>query len=125
MSLSSKAAAVSVVIVAFVAGVLAGVAGDRVYIFRHGPPRPGKSAAARIVARLDKELSLTKTQHDQVAAIVEQHRQRMDAISDSVHPQMQKEIDSANGEIEKVLTPEQKTKFADLRMKMRARHQRR
>jgi hypothetical protein len=125
VSVSSRTTAVVVVIVAFLAGALAGIVGDRVYIFRHGPPRPGKNVASRIVAHLDKELQLTPTQHAAVATIVEQHRQRMDAIVDGVRPQMEKEIDNANGEIERVLTPEQKTKFAQLRMKMHNRRGRR
>lgn len=119
MSLSSRTAAVAVVIVAFIAGILAGVAGDRFYFLRHGPPHPGRSMANRIVAHLDRELKLTPSQHEVVAMIVEKHRVRMDAIADSMRPQMEKEIQTANGEIERVLTPEQKTKFAELRMRMR------
>jgi Spy/CpxP family protein refolding chaperone len=125
VSLSSRTVAAVVVIVAFFTGALAGVVGDRVYIFRHGLPRPPRAMTSRIVEHLTHELNLTKPQHDAVAAIVERHRVRMDAIADSMRPQMQKEIESANAEIEQQLTPEQKTKFAQLRMKMHSRRGRR
>ena len=39
----------------------------------------------------------------------------------NVRPQIRQELDATNAEIETVLTPEQKTKFADLRMRIGAR----
>jgi Spy/CpxP family protein refolding chaperone len=39
----------------------------------------------------------------------------------AVRPQVRQELDATNAEIETVLTPEQKTKFANLRIRVGAR----
>jgi Spy/CpxP family protein refolding chaperone len=39
----------------------------------------------------------------------------------NVRPQVRQELDATNAEIETVLTPEQKTKFSNLRMRIGAR----
>jgi Spy/CpxP family protein refolding chaperone len=116
-----------VVLAAFVCGIVLGIVGDRVWMFRHGPgagPFHGHRMTDRIAGRLDRELKLTPQQHDEVVRILETHRARIEAIMDGVHPQVRKEIDATNAEIERILTPEQRTKFDSLKMKMRPRSQR-
>lgn len=125
MSLSNRATATVVVIVAFVAGILVGVAGDHIFIMHRGFPRFGQRAARGIVGHLERELKLTPQQKNAVAAIVERHRQRMDAIGSSIRPQMDQEIAKANAEIAQVLTPEQRVKFEQMRMRMHERRERR
>ncbi len=43
----------------------------------------------------------------------------------SIRPQVRQEIDATNAEIDKILTAEQKTKFAKLRMRVEARRRER
>ncbi len=117
---STRRTAVLLVAVAFVAGALIGFAGGRVYsIYRlmHRGPRT-EFQRDRILNHLNRELNLTPQQHDQIAAIMERHHKRMQEISEGVRPQMHQEIEGANREIEAVLTPEQRKKYEDMRMRM-------
>jgi len=121
--------AILLVAVAFVAGALIGFAGGRVYSIFHGPlrGRGPEFMRGRIVSHLDHELSLTPQQHDQIAQIMDRHHKRMLELSGGIQPQMRQEIDTANREIEALLTPEQRKKFQTMRMRMdrfgRRRHE--
>ena len=111
--------AILLVAVAFVAGALIGFAGGRVYsiyrlFHRHGP----EFVTRGILRHLDHELNLTPQQHDQIAAIMDRHHKRMQALAEGVRPQMHQELDNANREIEAVLTPEQRKKYDAMRMHM-------
>ena len=125
MSSNTRAAAVAVVVVAFLGGILVGVAGDHLYLIRSGrlTPRHATSrfAADRMADRLTHELDLSPQQKTQVQQIIERHRAKIDATMANVRPQVRQELDATNAEIETVLTPEQKTKFANLRMRIGAR----
>jgi Spy/CpxP family protein refolding chaperone len=123
VSSNTRAAAVAVVVVAFVAGILAGVAGDHLYLIRSGRlfPRHGRFAADRMTDRLTHELDLSSQQKTQVQQIIERHRAKIDATMANVRPQVRQELDATNAEIETVLNPEQKKKFADLRMRIGAK----
>ena len=118
---NATAIAAIVVVVAFMAGLLVGAVADRIYLFRHGPPRErhaGEFIASRIVERLDRKLDFTPQQKQQITIIVMSHGQRMDAIRSNIRPQMRQEIDAANSEISAVLTPDQRVKFDKLRMRL-------
>jgi len=124
VSSNTRTAAVAVVIVAFLAGILAGVAGDHLYLIKSGrlsPRHTSRFASDRMAERLTKELDLSPQQKTQVQQIIERHRAKIDATMASVRPQVRQELDATNAEIETVLTPEQKTKFANLRMRIGAR----
>lgn len=124
MSSSTRTAAVAVVVVAFIAGILVGVAGDHLYLIKSGrlsPRHTSRFASDRMAERLTKELDLSPQQKTQVQQIIERHRAKIDATMASVRPQVRQELDATNAEIETVLTPEQKTKFANLRMRIGAR----
>lgn len=123
MSSNTRTAAIAVVVVAFIAGILVGVAGDHLYLIRSGrlSPRHGRFAADRMTDRLTHELDLSPQQKTQVQQIIERHRAKIDATMAAVRPQVRQELDATNAEIETILTPEQKTKFANLRMRIGAR----
>jgi hypothetical protein len=117
-------AAVVVVVVAFIAGILVGVAGDHLYLIRGGrlsPRHSSRFAADRMAEHLAGELQLSAQQKTQVQQIIERHRAKIDATMSSVRPQVRQELDATNTEIETILNPEQKTKFAALRMRMNSR----
>jgi hypothetical protein len=115
----------AVVLAAFVAGLVVGVAGDRVYLIHQGRIFPSRSAAKsmtkRLIDRLDRELHFDAQQRARVETIVEGHRQRIDALWSSVRPAVGKEINATNAEIEKILTPEQLPKFKALQLRMHNR----
>ncbi|HEX7678182.1 MAG TPA: hypothetical protein VF713_08670 [Thermoanaerobaculia bacterium] len=117
-------AAVVVVVVAFIAGILVGVAGDHLYLIHNGrlfPRRAARFAADRMADNLGRELQLSPQQKAQVQQIIEKHRAKIDAVMSNVRPQVRQEIDATNKEIETILTAEQRTKFEALRMRLGAR----
>jgi hypothetical protein len=111
-----------VVVVAFIGGLLAGIAGDRFYLFHHGRLFPGRRmtefAARRIADHLDRELHFTAQQKSDVQRIIDQHHVRIDAIMTGIRPQVRAELDAANAEIEKILTPQQREQFKKIQMRV-------
>jgi len=119
---STRTTAIIVVVIAFIAGLFAGIAGDRFYLIRAHRLFPSRRAGAfaerRIAQRLDHELNLTDQQQAQVQKILETHRGHIDTIMTGVRPQIRKELDAMNADIEKILTPDQRAQFAKMRMRM-------
>ena len=117
MSATERTSTKTVVIAAlalvatFIAGFVVGAVVDRFMIFHGRPHRPPPMAAFAMMNRLDRHLDLTDEQSKQVRAILEKHHTR---IRGEVH----QEIETANAEIEKVLTPEQREKFQKLKMRL-------
>jgi Spy/CpxP family protein refolding chaperone len=105
-------------LVTFTAGIIIGVFGShlvRLYHMNHGVP-PG--IADMMLNRLDRKLDLTPTQRTAVAAILHRHHQRINQLVTGVHPAIRQEIETANAEIQRVLTPEQRKKFEQLKIRM-------
>src|SRR5438094_976231 len=117
---STRRTAILLVAVAFIAGALIGFAGGRVYSIYHLFDRGHRPEfmRQRIVGHLDRELKLTSQQHDQIVAIMDRHHKRMQEITEAIHPQMRQELEVANREIEAILTPEQRTKYNTMRMRL-------
>lgn len=117
----TRTIAVVTVVIAFIAGLLIGVVGDRLYVFRNRE-RVGMRGAhfmtQRIVAHLDSELHLTSQQRDEVTRILNTRRDHIAAINGAVRPQIRREIEEANAEIEKLLTPEQRVEFEKMKIRM-------
>ncbi len=122
---STRIVATVVVVIVFFAGIFIGAAGERIWIVRRGPtfpPRMEGSFVNHMVSRLDQDLHLTPQQRQQITQILESRRQKINSIWSSVRPQVRQQVDQTNAEIEKVLTPEQRTKFAEIRARREARH---
>ena len=124
-STSTKLVATIVVLVAFAGGLVIGVIADRLWMMHHGPG-PHRVAihviTARVLSRLDNELHLTPQQHEEVKKILDAHAARIQAISEGMHPQIRREVERNNAEIEQVLTPDQRQKFDKLKMEFVPRH---
>lgn len=120
---NAKVLAVITVIIAFVVGAILGAAGALAWMHHRGgrPLLFSEFGEQRILRHLDRELSLTPQQHDAIAKIIHERRQRIDAIFGGLRPEVRREIDLANQEIEKLLTPEQKVKFEQSRMRLHSR----
>ncbi|HEX7192874.1 MAG TPA: hypothetical protein VF381_15000 [Thermoanaerobaculia bacterium] len=118
---SARAIAVVTVVATLIVGFLLGVVADRLWLYRHGP-RFGTHAQRfttdRIVKRLDGDLHFTDQQRAQVTQIIQARQQRIAVLQSGVRPQIRAQIDQANAEIEKILTPEQRTKFEQLKMRV-------
>jgi hypothetical protein len=128
VSSNTRVAAVVVVVVAFIAGILVGVAGDHLYLIHNGrlfPRHAARFAADRMADHLGRKLQLSPQQKTQVQQIIERHRAKIDAAMSSVRPQVRQELDVTNKEIDSILTPVQRTKFAELRMRIGAKHRER
>ncbi|HEX9162669.1 MAG TPA: hypothetical protein VF980_13270 [Thermoanaerobaculia bacterium] len=103
----------------FVVGAVVGIVGDRLFLLRRGMPQRSASA---IVARLDRQLHFTDQQRAQVTEIITRHQQKIVSIWSGVRPAVRQEIEGANAEIDRVLTPEQRAKFSSMRMRLMPRH---
>lgn len=111
-------------LVTFIAGLLVGVVGARFLIIRSRPDRPRTAAAAFMMKRLDRSLDLTPQQEVEITQILQRHHQRIGAVWTGVRPQLRREVEQTNAEIQRVLTPEQRTKFEGIKMRLmpRERH---
>jgi Spy/CpxP family protein refolding chaperone len=92
----------------FGGGFLAGAFVHRAIVM--GIHRPGPAATHMLLRHLDMRLDLTAAQ-----------RKQIEEILDRRHGRMRAEIDAANAEIERVLTPEQRARFAKMRMRLHGR----
>lgn len=108
--------AVIVVVLTFVAGFAVGMFSAHMMILHgmHGPP-PAVTRA--MVNRLDRQLDLSDAQRAKVEEIIERRHARIGRIWGSVRPRVNTEIEQAKREIEAVLTPEQRAKFAKMKMR--------
>jgi Spy/CpxP family protein refolding chaperone len=118
---SARTIAVVTVIATLIVGFLIGVVADRAWLLRHGPRFGGHAQrfmTERIVKRLDHDLDFTPQQRTQVTQIIQARQQRISVIQGGVRPQIRHEIEQTNAEIEKILTPAQRTKFEQIKMRM-------
>lgn len=123
-SLDPRAAAIVLIALAFVTGILVGIAGDRIYLLRSHrffPERAARAMTPRLVDRLEKELKLTPQQRHEVTRILEKRRTRIESVWTSVRPQVDREMRETNAEIAKILTPEQQKKFKEMHMRFARR----
>jgi Spy/CpxP family protein refolding chaperone len=119
----TKWLAAFVVLGAVVCGMLVGFAGSRVLAIHRmrsgaGVHIPPPWAGETMLMRLDRRLDLTDEQHDEIRSILLRRHGRMIEVTRSVHPQVRAELEAANAEISRVLTPEQRKKFETMRMRI-------
>ena len=115
--MKTKWIAAVVVLAAFASGVLVGVAGSHFFPLHRGRHIP-KRAAHFMVERLDRRLDLTDDQEKKVEAIIARRHPRMEQIWASAHPRIEAEIAATNNEISSILTPEQRVKFEEIKMRV-------
>jgi Spy/CpxP family protein refolding chaperone len=120
----TRLVAALVVIMAFIAGIIVGVAGGRVWhvkgqhrIQAHGM----RFMSDRVLHRLDRELDLSADQRTRIEKILVARTNRMEALWSGVGPQVRREIEATNSEIERVLNPDQRAKFQKLKMRFHRR----
>jgi Spy/CpxP family protein refolding chaperone len=102
----------------FVFGVGIGVfLGHMDAIHRRAYPPP-KHAADLVTRRLDRVLDLTDEQHTRVHQILTAHHAQMTTLWRAARGEMQDEATQANAEIEQILTPDQRAKFAKIKLRI-------
>jgi Spy/CpxP family protein refolding chaperone len=104
----------------FLVGALVGIAADRVWIYR-APQRRADRTAEFMMKRLDRRLDLSAEQEREITAILKRSHQRVAAVWGGVHPRLRQELERTNGEIARVLTPEQQAEFEKIKMRMTPR----
>jgi Spy/CpxP family protein refolding chaperone len=122
MNPSMRAGAIAFVVVVFVCGVFAGVAGDRLLSDggrpHHGPPGPPRHGARPPVERyfdeLTAELDLTDQQQRQLTTVLDAAQQRARVILEAQRPALNTAREQTRTEVLQVLTPEQRTRFEAL-----------
>jgi Spy/CpxP family protein refolding chaperone len=112
--------AVVVVFLTFIAGVMVGVFASHMMILRGGHGAALFPTKA-MVNRLDRKLDLTDAQRAQVEQIIRRRHARIDGIWDGVHPRIHAELEQANKEISRILTPEQRAKFERMKFHLGSR----
>lgn len=111
----------------FLLGGLAGVALDRLVLSPKPAPhkhvsRLSPESAHRYSRYLGKELSLSKEQEARVDSILIFRQSQTRALATEVHPRFEAIAEQTRADVEQVLTPEQKTKYEQLRARRRAQH---
>jgi Spy/CpxP family protein refolding chaperone len=120
-----RAQGITLLLVTFVVGALAGVALERVRAVRQPMPDPAIGMAPpfaqEYLPRMFNELDLTREQHQQIMQILQSRRPHTDSIMNAMLPRLRAVTDSVRMEILAVLTPEQATRLDSLMLEMRPR----
>lgn len=113
---STRVLAVVALLVTFFVGGLVGAVAMHAFLLHRGIPQ---HSAQFIVRRLDRRLHFNEQQRGQVIEIINRHQQRIAVIWTNVRPAVHQEIESANVEIDRLLTPAQRVEFGKIRMRLR------
>lgn len=121
-----RAKGISLLLITFVAGSLAGVALERVMAARRAPelgPGMGMMQPGMDVPfpRMFRELDLTPEQMTEIREIMERSRPHTEEILQETLPRLRAVTDSVRGEIRAVLSAEQAAKMDSLLANMRHR----
>src|SRR5579872_6051110 len=115
--------AAGIIVMSLLTGVIVGVAVDRrMLLHRPGGPfflarggYPGGHHVTMAPERLRVELGLSPAQTASVDSIMRHRMAQRDSVMAHTWPVMRQLLDSTRTDIESVLTPEQRTKFEQLR----------
>jgi Spy/CpxP family protein refolding chaperone len=108
---------IALLAIAFAAGVLGGMAVERVRFARMRPPRPPTFDAMHRTGELPPEfdrLNLTSEQRGRIEHILQSAHGRTDSILQQSLPRLAAIHDSVRAEIRALLTPEQQRTFDEL-----------
>ena len=110
--------AVLVLVVAVLAGGIAGVAADRLILLphmRHGPWHGGPPRDRGFRDRFAKEVGLTPDQQIRIDSIMDRQGRELRAVRGQVQPQLDSIITRTRRALDSVLTPEQRKKAEAIR----------
>ncbi|MEO8140911.1 MAG: hypothetical protein ABI742_14755 [Gemmatimonadota bacterium] len=121
----------------FLTGLLAGVALDRMVLHhRHGPfagmgrgpggglrehPERRAELQKRLADRITEDLDLTPDQRLQLEAVLPRHAAAFDSLRTDMDARLRTLLDSSSADVERILTPEQRTRWVALRQRFEDR----
>lgn len=111
--------ATAALLLAFVAGSLAGAAWER---WHHPHERRHEHGRGHFGEMLKRRYGLSDDQARRIDAIVQRRRPRVDSLMATVQPRLRAMFDSTNAEIRVLLTPEQRVKFDRDQARRRREH---
>lgn len=115
--------AMLVVVLTFGAGFAVGLFTGHMTALRiFRPERLPEFATRAMVRRLDRRLDLTDAQRTQITDIINRRHRAISEVRGSLQPKIRAEINKANEEISRVLTPEQQKKFEDVKLRLGGHH---
>jgi hypothetical protein len=106
-----------VVVVSLLTGVVVGIAVDRRVLIHRGPFMAGHTRwhSPIVPGRLEHELGLTPSQSAAVDSVMRHRMAQRDSLMAHTFPVMRALLDSTRVDIERVLTPDQRSKFEKMR----------
>ncbi len=120
-----RAQGITLLLVTFVVGTLAGVAFERVRAASQPLAAPPVGVTPpfgqEYMPMMFRELDLTREQRQQIMQILQSTRPQTDSIMNAMLPRLRAVTDSVRMEIFTVLTPEQATRLDSLMAEMRPR----
>jgi hypothetical protein len=122
-----RARGITLLLITFGVGVLAGFAVERVLAARSSPepffPGPGMGGpfAGDVMPPPFERLDLTPDQQSQIAEIMREARPRTDAVLNEFMPHLRAVSDSVRSEIRSVLTEDQLAAWDSMTVEMRSR----
>ena len=113
------------IVIAFVIGGTAGFLAARMCagLMKHHRWDNGKSPG-QMLDRFSSKLHLTAEQRQQIGAILEAKRQKLDALRGEIRPKFQELHASTSAEIRRLLNPDQQRIFDEMQAKRDARRKR-
>jgi Spy/CpxP family protein refolding chaperone len=102
------------IVIVFLLGALGGALSTHFYYkcrSDHGRGIHGQQREEYLVNRLDRELSFTPTQKEQVKLIVRETMEEIRQVRRQFRPQMEAIIEKSQQKVDVLLTPEQRKKF--------------
>jgi hypothetical protein len=115
--------AATVIVMSLLTGVIVGVAVDQRMLLWHRPGGPfflTRTMSHRIgivPGHLERELGLSPAQSAAVDSITRHRMAQRDSLMARTFPVMRALLDSTRSDIERVLTPDQRAKFEQLRFR--------
>lgn len=109
---------------ALLIGCLAGFWGNTL-LRSIGHRRPSAPNVENMLEKFSAELSLDPSQKTALKIVLEQQVPRFSALRTRTDEELKEIRSSMNGEIDKLLKPEQQARFQELQARWEARHQRR
>lgn len=130
---STRLLAVGVLLVVALAGVIGGVALDRVVLrqrtaeWRGGPPRGGerRPAPRRPSAMLGADLKLTEAQAVRIDSLIERQMRGFREVRQSTQPAIDSLMAQTRRSIDSILTPAQRAAFDSVRTRREAEFKKR
>jgi hypothetical protein len=112
---SPRTLAALVLVLAVVAGGLAGVVLDRLVLLPHAFGRPPRIGPANFRDRFAHAVGLTSAQQERVDSITRRRFAELRGIREQVRPRVDSVLARMRSEIDSVLTPEQRRRAIELR----------